>query len=110
MATTTRFVGTCPVCGRRQKVRGGNLVHHGYQRPGHGQIEGDCFAVNRLPHETSPETAKAFLNQVVEPQLVQLEKNKAHIEAAPTLTYKYERRVDLWTRVPVALGLNTQIA
>lgn len=76
MSKTARFVGTCPVCNGRQKIRGGVLVHHGYQRPGDGYIVGDCFAVKMAPHESSPDTAKAYLEHLqraaaaVEAQLV----------------------------------------
>ncbi len=62
--TSTRYLGYCPACNGDFKVRDGVLVHHGYQRPGHGYIVGDCFAVHMAPHETSPETAKKFLEQL----------------------------------------------
>lgn len=58
---TTRYLGYCPACDGDFKIQDGVLVHHGYRRPGHGHIVGDCFAVHMTPHETSPETAKKFL-------------------------------------------------
>lgn len=60
MTTSTRYIGTCPVCSRDIKVRDGKLVHHGYERPGHGYIEGDCFGVGYEPHETSPKCAEEY--------------------------------------------------
>ena len=47
------ILGICPVCEAEYKVRGGKLVHHGFTRPGDGQIHGDCFAVNYEPYERS---------------------------------------------------------
>lgn len=64
-----RHVGTCPVCQGVWKVRSERLVHHGYVRPGTGEIFGDCFGVNRPPHELSPATAEAYLRLVVVPEL-----------------------------------------
>jgi len=60
MATTTRFLGFCPCCGGTYKVRDNKLVHHGYKRPGHGSIEGDCHGALRTPHELSDELAREF--------------------------------------------------
>lgn len=41
----------CQVCERFQCVDGsGRLVHHGYLRPGDGQILGDCYGVHALPY------------------------------------------------------------
>jgi len=45
-------------------VRDGLLVHHGYERPGHGYIVGDCFGVGKPPHEVSPELAMAWQARV----------------------------------------------
>lgn len=61
---TTRYLGTCPACERTIKVRDSLLVHHGYQRPGHGYIEGDCFGVGREPHELSNTTARAYRAEI----------------------------------------------
>lgn len=57
----TRYIGNCPCCEGDFKLNGGKLVHHGYLRPGDGYIHGDCFSVGLTPHETSPDTAKAYL-------------------------------------------------
>jgi hypothetical protein len=50
---TTRYVGNCQICEGDQKLHGGRLVHHGYQRPGHGYIVGDCPGVHEPPYEAS---------------------------------------------------------
>jgi len=40
----------CQVCeGKWALDDAGKLGHHGYTRPGHGWIEGDCFGVNHKP-------------------------------------------------------------
>lgn len=89
MATTTRYVGTCAACEGRIKVRGGTLVHHGYQRPGYGHIVGDCFGVHRLPHETSPDVAEAY-RALLRTHLEELAAEKAHVEQATQLRYTYK--------------------
>lgn len=64
--TSTRHTGFCAACGRAIKVRDHQgamtLVHHGYQRPGDGQIHGDCYGVHRPPHELSPDVAQECLD------------------------------------------------
>lgn len=85
MPKTTRYIGFCPVCERRSKVRDGKLVHHGYERPGHGFIEGDCFGVHRPPHELSDETALAYLIEVIRPQIDQTERALAQLPSADVL-------------------------
>ena len=56
--------GHCPICGRLQMLRkvGDKLVmvHHGYQRPGIGEIVGDCFGVNYQAYELSNEGNVAY--------------------------------------------------
>jgi hypothetical protein len=37
-----------------------HMVHHGYQRPGHGYIVGDCFGVGHQPYEKSNEANIAY--------------------------------------------------
>jgi hypothetical protein len=102
MSTSTRYVGTCPVCDSRFKVRGGSLVHHGYKRPGHGFIVGDCFAVGRTPHEVSPETAKAYRERV-ELHLEVLEAHKVSTEQAEDLVYSYTIYVSHREKTPVTV-------
>lgn len=61
--TVTRHVGNCQLCERDQKLTdGGHMVHHGYKRPGHGNIEGDCPGVGKLPYEVSCEAIKTYLD------------------------------------------------
>lgn len=52
---TTRYIGNCQGCEADHKLRANLLVHHGYERPGHGRIEGDCPAVGCPPYELSCE-------------------------------------------------------
>ena len=74
MSTVLRHVGWCPVCEGTFKVRSQLLVHHGYERPGYGYIVGDCFGVNRPPHELSPRTAEEYLSEAVVPRIREVEK------------------------------------
>lgn len=61
--------GTCPVCERAIRVRGGRMVHHGFQRPGRGHIVGDCYGVGHPPYEVSCAGTRAYLEKVVQPRL-----------------------------------------
>lgn len=90
MTTSTRYVGTCAVCEGRVKVRGGTLVHHGYRRPGHGYIVGDCFAVGLLPHEVSSATARAYLDYLTT-RVADLETAKEQVASATELVHEYTR-------------------
>lgn len=65
MPIVTRTAGTCPICMGIYKVRGGKLVHHGYQRPGHGYIVGDCFGVHWPPYESSHAVCDAYKKMLV---------------------------------------------
>lgn len=60
-ATVARYIGQCQVCEGDFKLLGGQLVHHGYKRPGHGEIVGDCPGVYEPPYEASSELVKLLL-------------------------------------------------
>ena len=52
--TVTRYVGNCQICERDQKLTVDmKMVHHGYLRPGDGEIHGDCPCVGAEPYEVS---------------------------------------------------------
>ena len=54
--------GECQICQRRQILDSrGNLVLHGYQRPGHGYIVGDCFGVGHPPWEVSSDALATWI-------------------------------------------------
>jgi hypothetical protein len=38
------------------------MVHHGYRRPGYGQIVGDCFGVKFAPYEINDQCCRAWQN------------------------------------------------
>jgi hypothetical protein len=59
--TVTRFVGHCQICEGEFKLTSDNrMVHHGYKRPGHGNIVGDCMAVGEPAYEQSCEFLKVY--------------------------------------------------
>lgn len=59
--THVTLVGSCPICERSIAVGDRErLVHHGYKRPGNGQIQGDCFAVGYEPYERSTSACVAY--------------------------------------------------
>lgn len=75
-ATVTRHVGICQICEGEHKLttdafpslgifgQQHKVVHHGYKRPGHGSIEGDCAGVGEVPFETSCEATKKYRGSV----------------------------------------------
>lgn len=66
-ATVTRYIGKCPICeGEFKLTADKKMVHHGYTRPGHGSIEGDCLAVGHDPYEISCEITKVYRAAVEE--------------------------------------------
>jgi hypothetical protein len=56
----TRYVGNCQICEGDFKLHEGRMVHHGYERPGHGYIVGDCSGVREVPYEVSCELIKSY--------------------------------------------------
>lgn len=77
------ILGICPVCEGEFKVQKGLLVHHGYQRPGDGQIHGDCFAVGYEPYQRSTKGCEDY-KAMLETRVASLEKFLGEI---PTRTY-----------------------
>lgn len=53
--------GTCQICARVCKIVRGKISLHGYQRPGHGEINGRCPGAKELPYEQSCEALKAYI-------------------------------------------------
>jgi hypothetical protein len=61
---------TCPVCFRDILLDDAKkMVHHGYERPGHGYIVGDCFGVGYEPLEVSKKGSEAYLAKILRPHL-----------------------------------------
>lgn len=57
--------GECQICQRRHILDSrGNLVLHGYQRPGHGYIVGDCFGVGHPPWEVSSDALATWIEHL----------------------------------------------
>lgn len=56
--------GTCPVCFESVAVRSGDMVLHGYRRPGSGSVSGRCFGLGYPPFEVSPEGTIAYLKEI----------------------------------------------
>jgi hypothetical protein len=57
--------GECQICQRRFLLDSrGNLVLHGYQRPGHGYIVGDCFGVGHPPWEVSSDALAEWIERL----------------------------------------------
>ena len=64
-ALSRENVAECQICSRVQKLTPGKkMVHHGYNRPGHGYIVGDCFGVGYQPYELGHDALDDYLPQL----------------------------------------------
>lgn len=63
-STKTKTIGFCAICEGDFAVKKGALVHHGYKRPGHGYIVGDCLCVHQAPYELSCEPLRPYLARI----------------------------------------------
>lgn len=92
-----RITSECQVCeGRYCTTTGGELVHHGYTRPGDGFIHGDCFGVG---YKAYPETDG--LVAYVTALRAQAERTAARLAALPA--------TEEFTDVRESYGRNYQI-
>lgn len=82
--TVTRYLGTCQICEQEQKLHDGKMVHHGFKRPGHGSIEGDCYGVYAVPYQVSCDLVKKYLS-VVSEQIVSAEARLLALETPGTV-------------------------
>jgi hypothetical protein len=79
-------VGKCPVCFGDFIADKGGMVLHGYQRPGHGYLVGDCYGVNFPCLETSVEGSVAYLEKVLKPGLVDALASLGRLQTAQEVT------------------------
>lgn len=73
---------TCQCCGMHFVVRNGNIVLHGYNRPGVGYIVGDCFGHGYPPFEVSRDRLGEYINVLVA-GLVAIEAGIDRLRAKP---------------------------
>lgn len=86
--------GSCPVCFSNVKLSPRNeIVLHGYQRPGHGSVQGRCFGVSFLPFELSPKGSSQFLSQILEPSYKSLQAESNSLQAEDLDKFVYGNRV-----------------
>lgn len=81
-ANPDKDVKTCPCCFRSIAVRGGKMVHHGYERPGNGQLIGNCWGIAYAPLETSTEG----LEWLIGFHDNKLKEDKLRLQELPTAT------------------------
>lgn len=79
-------VGKCPVCFGDFIADKGGMVLHGYQRPGHGYLVGDCYGVNFPCLEVSVEGSVSYLEKVLKPCLEQALKTLETVKEAQEIT------------------------
>ena len=72
--------GTCPCCFANVKLRDGDIVLHGYVRPGDGYTVGKCFGVRYEPYEVSTKGTEN-LRAIYKGDLARSKKNLAALKA-----------------------------
>ncbi|HSX23244.1 MAG TPA: hypothetical protein VLE97_10775 [Gaiellaceae bacterium] len=78
--------GECQICQRRHILDSrGNLVLHGYQRPGHGYIVGDCFGVGHPPWEVSSDALAEWI-ELLKKQSAEATQDAARVAKLTTIT------------------------
>ncbi len=80
----------CQICERNQALdRYGVMVHHGYERPGIGWIQGDCFGVKFKPYPATDalERYKVFIERMLSARRQELK----DLETVEELPYTYEK-------------------
>jgi hypothetical protein len=101
-----RNTGTCGVCDGNFKMGSAQaLVHHGYTRPGHGSIQGDCPGVGFKPHELSSQAAASWRCSLKD-YLQRLQERLAALRAGEVTTLESRRasRLNGWTASYVSKG------
>lgn len=63
---TAENTGTCGYCFRNVKLKNGVTVLHGYLRPGHGSVEGQCTGRNLPPFELSVQATEIRLKEILQ--------------------------------------------
>ena len=71
--------GTCHICGGQlfKLNKSGNMVNHGYKRPGWGFLVGACMAVDVEPWEKSPRQMELYRPALV----AHIERQEKHLKA-----------------------------
>jgi hypothetical protein len=75
---------TCQCCGRAVRAQKGLIAHHGYRRPGWGEIVSSCVGARELPYEAD-RAALGRLLELLTRHLIGLRDRRAAIdgETAP---------------------------
>lgn len=90
--------GTCPVCFNNVKLTPKSkvppmpgMVLHGYKRPGHGTVEGNCFGQDWPPFELSAQGTVAYVKRLTV-HVAMLEEQLSNLSKATSLPDPYSSR------------------
>lgn len=91
-SSDTVLAGECQACFRQFVIHGTNhanygMVLHGYERPGHGYIVGQCWGVAEQPYELSCEVTKKWKTNLVTKALPQWQATLADLKSGETKTF-----------------------
>jgi len=91
---TLQNTGTCPVCNRNIKLKGGRMVDHGYQVPWgwQGRTQG-CFGVGYPPYEKSPKGCEDYLQKALLPTLDRMEAELSVADSKTVLPLRGQKTI-----------------
>jgi len=87
-----KLVGECQICQRTHKLRGKLLVLHGYQRPGHGYITGECPGVGFEPYELSCARCVSFLDWLLKKVETTNARHDSLIQGTASIRVYFDKR------------------
>ena len=104
----TRHFGICQACLGEFHVHSSKMVLHGYKRPGHGSIEGDCEGVGHPPYELSCELQKTLVVRYKK-RIADLKKevdklSSPSFKAALMVDDRYDPRLRIYSQIEVMPG------
>ena len=91
MSKSTKPRAECQVCEKVWAlISGGQLGHHGYQRPGYGYILGDCAGEGHLPFPATS-ALESYLTKTILPRLAKIPEELAALLTVGELTETSQR-------------------
>ena len=100
-------IGTCQACMGEFKVSGGIMVLHGYRRPGHGQVVGQCAGAGVAPYEYDCELTKLIAAEAREDEAKALDAIAALKAGKIVSLTKHDRRYENGKPVTVSTVIGT---
>lgn len=78
--------GECQICTNRQIVQKELLVLHGYERPGHGSVNGECYGRGYPPYEVSCDRLRWYIEIFLAGELERVRAARHELPSLPQLS------------------------